>query len=595
MNHLALALRESHTRIVDPLVNAQTLPRAGVPLMFSGGGGAATRRFGACLTLLPDDSLLVYRAVPGHPLGLVPGDRILGYDGRPWRELYGELLEAELPLTGGYASSPVGFDHSFMVAAGQNWHLFDSMDVVKHGSGETLHLPTAPLDAGFDPLFCSEQLDVPGVPPPAFILTDLVRWGVVENTRIGYIYVFAWDEDAEFEFWHAVKSLTIDRPTAGLIIDFRTNFGGNMFMSNSGLNLLFRDPTPTIAFAERGDPADHLSMVQSPTGLPGAYVINSVPDPDFYDRPIAVLTGPGAVSSGDQVALRMTFHPTARTFGKTTAAAFNGPSVVALPNLGWVAAFASADAFRLTDPTNFLTHDEFPVDFPVWLTPEDVAAGKDTVVEKALRWIQNRAPSAAIESLGEVECSSPAGALVRLDGSASSDGITQFEWIEDLGTPSETLLGRGEILDVQLPLGDHRVALRVTDEFGLQDTTDTEVRVTDTTPPWMEVTATPSVLWPPDHRLADVRALVSASDLCGPVTTVLVSIQVDEPEGVDDIQDAATGQPDFEFRLGAERSIGGDGRVYTVTYMVTDASGNHVTSETPIVVPHDKGLPARAR
>ena len=36
---------------------------------------------------------------------------------------------------------------------------------------------------------------------------------------------------------------------------------------------------------------------------------------------------------------------------------------------------------------SFLTHVPFPVDHAVWLTPEDVAVGRDTVVEAAVEWI----------------------------------------------------------------------------------------------------------------------------------------------------------------------------------------------------------------
>ena len=602
MNHLALALRESHTRTIDRLVNLQTAARPGVPLMYVGGWGF-DNHFGACLTPLPDDSLLVYRSVPNHPLGLEPGDRILGYDGRAWRELYQELLQAELPLRGAWwGASPVSFEHAFMMTAGQNWHLFDVIDIVRYRSGETAHLPTAALDVRLPVLFCSEQLDVPGVPSPRFDMSDLVRWGVIEDTQIGYIYVYGWAANAEAEFLEAVRGLTIDRQTSGLIIDFRMNVGGNMFLSNQGLNLLFKDRTPTIAFAERGDLEGHLYMV--PSAPAQYYVINERPDGNWYDRPIAVLTGPGAVSSGDQVALRMTFHPKARTFGKTTATAFNAPTSLELAP-EWLAAYAVADAYRLTEPSNYLTHDEFKVDTPVWLKAEDVAKGKDTVVETAIRWIQNHAPSARILVGREIECQGPEGALVRLDGSASMDpdstvgtnnGIAIFEWVENPGTPSEALLGRGEILEVPLALGSHRVGLRVTDEFGESDMAVTELTVVDTTPPRLEIEANPRILWPPDHRLVDVRVLPVAVDACGGATVVLVSILSDEPDGSSgaaggelprDILEAAAGGPDFEFRLRAERSGAGDGRVYTVTYAATDAAGNRTTASVPVVVPHD--------
>ena len=54
---------------------------------------------------------------------------------------------------------------------------------------------------------------------------------------------------------------------------------------------------------------------------------------------------------------------------------------------GWSSRFAASDAYRVTDPTNFLTHDELHVDEAVWLTPDDVALGKDTVVEAARQWV----------------------------------------------------------------------------------------------------------------------------------------------------------------------------------------------------------------
>ena len=105
----------------------------------------------------------------------------------------------------------------------------------------------------------------------------------------------------------------------------------------------------------------------------------------------------------------------------STNSAFNVPAPVKLRK-HWDSHFALADAFLVSasndeDPAfdsdyqlrihntwggehhgripnrdttideEFLTHDPFPVDHPVWLTPEDVAAGRDTVVEAAVQWI----------------------------------------------------------------------------------------------------------------------------------------------------------------------------------------------------------------
>jgi hypothetical protein len=391
MNHLALALRESHTSIVDPGVNYSYLG-PGVPLFVVGGWGN-NQYFGAGLTPLPDGSLLVYQAMPNHPLGLVPGDIVLGYGGVPWKQLYPELLAAQLPLAGWWwGSSESSWTHSMLMSAGLNWHLFDTIDVVKHATGETVHLSVAPLATTYrGPLDCTEQLPVPGVPMPDYQgSNDTVSWGIVEGTQVGYVYVRAWVGDAGNQFYEAVQTLLTQHQTTGLIFDFRTNYGGNMFLAYPALSLLFSQQTFTINFAQRCSQTDHLAMCSFSN--PFGYAINGTAPAD-YDRPIAVLVGPGALSAGDQVANLFSFHPQARFFGESTSTAFNGPVGIQLPIAGWSSRFAQSDAYRLTDPTDLLTHDELHVDEPVWLTPDDVARGKDTVVAAALHWIlPNDAP-----------------------------------------------------------------------------------------------------------------------------------------------------------------------------------------------------------
>ena len=229
MNHLALALRESHTTVWDPGVNYSALG-PGVPLFVVGGWGNNSW-FGAGLTPLPDESLLVYKAMPNHPLGLVPGDIVLGYGGVPWNQLYPELLAAQLPLTGWWwGSSESSWTHSMLMSAGLNWHLFDTIDVVKHATGETVHLPVAPMVGSPRPsLDCTEQLPIPGVQMPDYLgSNDPVSWGIVQGTQVGYVYVRAWVGDAGDQFQAAVSSLLTQYQTKGLIFDFRTNYGGNI-------------------------------------------------------------------------------------------------------------------------------------------------------------------------------------------------------------------------------------------------------------------------------------------------------------------------------------------------------------------------------
>src|SRR5206468_8973404 len=166
------------------------------------------------------------------------------------------------------------------------------------------------------------------------------------------------------------------------------------------------------------------------------------------------------------------------------------------------------------------------------------------------------------------ECAVPAGALVTLDASASSDpdstpgtndDIVWFEWLRDPGTPAEVPLGEGRILAVMLPLGTHPIALRVTDSRGETDTTQTSVTVRDTTPPSLTLTADQSVLWPPNHRLVPVRVGWQVSDRCDQAASVrLVSVESSEPDDApgsgdggttDDVDGADLGTPDAEILL----------------------------------------------
>jgi probable HAF family extracellular repeat protein len=112
----------------------------------------------------------------------------------------------------------------------------------------------------------------------------------------------------------------------------------------------------------------------------------------------------------------------------------------------------------------------------------------------------------------------------------------------------------------------------------------------DTTPPELDVSVSPNLLWPPNHRYVTVHATVTATDDSGSDPTVeLVSVISNEPDNnVRDgntVNDVVTTADPFTFRLRAERDEGGSGRIYTVTYRATDASGNSATRSATVAVP----------
>jgi uncharacterized repeat protein (TIGR01451 family) len=128
----------------------------------------------------------------------------------------------------------------------------------------------------------------------------------------------------------------------------------------------------------------------------------------------------------------------------------------------------------------------------------------------------------------------------------------------------------------------------------------TTLQILDVAAPSFDLTLSPDTLWSPNHELVKITATITSTDNCDshPVVT-LVSITSNEPETGflgqcdrgPDIADAAFGTDDRTFSLRAERGTGhgSTGRVYTVTYKVTDTSGNSTTKTATVTVPNSQG------
>lgn len=119
------------------------------------------------------------------------------------------------------------------------------------------------------------------------------------------------------------------------------------------------------------------------------------------------------------------------------------------------------------------------------------------------------------------------------------------------------------------------------------------VIVEDTTPPNIEtISASPDVIWPPDHEMVPVTISVAASDNCDTnPTSQIISIVSNEPDNGLGDGDAT---PDWEIigdltaNLRAERSGNGSGRVYTISVRCTDYAGNSTDRQVTVTVPHDQ-------
>ena len=105
----------------------------------------------------------------------------------------------------------------------------------------------------------------------------------------------------------------------------------------------------------------------------------------------------------------------------------------------------------------------------------------------------------------------------------------------------------------------------------------------DKTAPELYVQLDQTSIWPGNHKMVTVNAVLNSyDDESGVESVVLTSITSDQPDsGLGDIE-ADFGTADTSFSLRAEKA-----HIYTITYTVTDKAGNKTAISVTVTVPHD--------
>ena len=150
-------------------------------------------------------------------------------------------------------------------------------------------------------------------------------------------------------------------------------------------------------------------------------------------------------------------------------------------------------------------------------------------------------------------------------------------------------------------IGTYTLTYNASDDSGNAAVTRTRtVNVVDTTAPVITTNGLMPSLWPANHKYKTFNVtdfVTGATDSCntslGLSGVVIEKVTSDETENGngdgntdDDILIAANCK---SVQVRAERQGGGNGRVYTITFKVTDASGNVGRKTAKIVVPHNPG------
>lgn len=214
-----------------------------------------------------------------------------------------------------------------------------------------------------------------------------------------------------------------------------------------------------------------------------------------------------------------------------------------------------------------------------------------------------------------VECMSPVGTSVTLDGSGSSDpdgNELTYTWRENgniIAGPTTD-----NTAEVSLTLGSYTIELTVDDGNGGTDTDEVDIDVVDTTPP--VITLQPEItLWPPNHKYVTIdlsQVVAAVNDDCEGSIAVsnvkIISVSSDEPEDAPDgtctiddplhvcyngdgstTDDIVIADDCQSVDLRRERAASGNGRVYSINVEVGDASGNVAVDSFKVSVPRDQG------
>jgi hypothetical protein len=235
------------------------------------------------------------------------------------------------------------------------------------------------------------------------------------------------------------------------VLDIRTNYGGVFRAFTKAFKYLHNGSVSWIGYGERNDPANRYTLAN--TGSSALYDIQD-DDPHHFSGPIAVLTGPEAVSSGDFLPVLFQQHPNVRTFGRSTAGAFGSYQDIPLSYPNFYGSMQAVNFFESSNPNYYLSHTEYPVDQPTWLKQASVCMGQDNVVNEALNWINSITPVTSIPNdKTEIKVyPNPATDYLNIKIGSGRVGTAYVVTITDLSgrtIVAQTISKRNNIVDVE--------------------------------------------------------------------------------------------------------------------------------------------------
>lgn len=186
---------------------------------------------------------------------------------------------------------------------------------------------------------------------------------------------------------------------------------------------------------------------------------------------------------------------------------------------------------------------------------------------------------------------------------ASGTGPFSYAWTLD-GSPFNGNSPNITIPTGSLAIGNHTVTVTTTGSCGTA--TQTAILTVTSSTPVINLSSTSATMWPPNHQYKtfNVSDFVSSAtggcDSSQNLTASVVIQQVssdeaeDNPSGGDGntLNDIVIAPDCKSVQLRAERDGNLNGRVYTITFKVTDSFGNTATATVKVSVPTNNNSPA---
>jgi uncharacterized repeat protein (TIGR01451 family) len=213
------------------------------------------------------------------------------------------------------------------------------------------------------------------------------------------------------------------------------------------------------------------------------------------------------------------------------------------------------------------------------------SGGRTTTVTRTVNVVDTTAPVVTLNGASSVtaECHTS-----YTDAGASAT---------DSCSPTTSLSSSSDV-NINAP-GTYHVTWSATDPSGNTGTATRTVVVVDTIPPTLTLNSYAPSMWPANHKYQTfnlTQFVTAASDSCdtalGIGNVVIEKVTSDETEnGNGDgntTNDIVIASDCKSVQLRAERDGGGNGRVYTITFKVSDGA-NVTRKTTKVVVPHNPG------